>query len=558
MAANAAGKAVPTAVPAIPKKDQSYGYVRGEDGALRRQAPPASIYSGIGSDTMGPAAYSAHPPNFYDAKRNAAPSLRSTVEREVWADNLAPRREVPGPGAYDPHPVDTEAAGGEEEDAGGDSSRNEPEPKHWQQRRHRRHHKEQRPSAVFASKVPLLPSPKPVAQFDAERELELQAKEARARPRADARRRRTQGAKVEAFGSTTARVELTAQQDGPIVFAPTFLTTPGPGMYHGSDGATASATGTSLLGYSSSHRRSSFPAGKRREIDGVGFSSASERACLAQPRRDLNNEVIGASLGPGAYRSETPRSLDYSVRSKLAVGRLGVFGSTAPRDVWDALDPVTGGPKQSALNPGPGAYNSSRPAPASAASEMSVVGATSAVSKSSSSRFAKGASNPHVHRVGDCATPGVGEYDLLAAPDAVANKTTAPRRKIATSPPRRGDGGGSVTSPSPSSPVNAPPTAPFLSTAERAVFDAREAADAPGPGAYESSGAILGMAVGGNMNTSGGGTGLTRSMATRATLGNEERFRVKPTVPPEVGPGAYAIPGTVGTRSFNVTMAAKR
>jgi hypothetical protein len=104
---------------------------------------------------------------------------------------------------------------------------------------------------------------------------------------------------------------------------------------------------------------------------------------------------------------------------------------------------------------------------------------------------------------------------------------------------------------------SAPPTVPFLSMALRIVFDAREAADVPGPGAYEIPSVILGMAVGGSTHPTGG-TGLTRSVATRATLGNEERFHVKPTVPAEVGPGAFAIPGTVGTKSFNVTMATNR
>lgn len=548
VAANAAGKSLTTPVPAIPKKDQSYGYVRGEDGALRRQAPPAAIYSGIGLDTVGPAAYSAHPPNFYDAKRNAAPSLRSTVQREVWAENLTPRRHVPGPGAYNPHDNADSRSDDEaekvnsqittENERGEDSKRSRKQRSH-----HRRHHSQQnRPSAVFASKVPLLPSPKPVAQFDAERELEVQAKEARSRPRAEARQRRAKGNKIEAFGSTTTRVELTAQQDGPIVFEPTFLTTPGPGMYH-ETGVDNAALAVSLLGNFAS-RRASLPAGRRREMDGVGFSSASERPCLAAPPRTRNNE----SLGPGAYRSETPRSMDQTVRSRLAVGRLGVFGSTAPREIWDALDPVTGGPKQKAHLPGPGAYNYSSPSGASAdTGEMSVVGASSAVFKSSSSRFTSSSvSNPHVHRVGDYATPGVGEYDL-------ASKNSVHRYKNTTSP-SQGQGDGSH---SPSSPIAAP-SAPFRSTVERTVFDGRETAEVPGPGDYETGGSVLGMAVGGNATLSGANGGFTRSLAPRKTLGNDQRFRVKSTVPPEVGPGAYVIPGTVGTKSFNVTMASKR
>ena len=84
---------VKPSAPTIPKKEQSYGYVPQLDGALARQPQPDAIYSGVGHDTVGPAAYSAHH-QIWDAKKNAAASLKSTVKRDVWEENL-PRAALP-------------------------------------------------------------------------------------------------------------------------------------------------------------------------------------------------------------------------------------------------------------------------------------------------------------------------------------------------------------------------------------------------------------------------------------------------------------------------------
>ncbi|KAL7993116.1 hypothetical protein Plhal703r1_c80g0173621 [Plasmopara halstedii] len=40
-------------------------------------------------------------------------------------------------------------------------------------------------------------------------------------------------------------------------------------------------------------------------------------------------------------------------------------------------------------------------------------------------------------------------------------------------------------------------------------------------------------------------------------IGKRSSFRIKPSVPAIVGPGTYSIAGTVGTKSFNVTMSQK-
>uniref|UniRef100_H3HD04 Palmitoyltransferase n=1 Tax=Phytophthora ramorum TaxID=164328 RepID=H3HD04_PHYRM len=118
---------VKPSVPAIPQRQQSYGYVQvGVE--LQRQSPPGEIYSGIGQDTVGPAAYSRHNP-IWNEKKNAASSLNSTAKREVWEENKQ-LAKFPGP--------------------------------------------------VFASKVPIIPAPKPVGVYDPDREQELLAKEGRA------------------------------------------------------------------------------------------------------------------------------------------------------------------------------------------------------------------------------------------------------------------------------------------------------------------------------------------------------------------------------------------
>lgn len=385
---------------------------------------------------------------------------------------------MPGPGAYGDQEEDDRAAA----DAPGVVSRREAVAKAARARRQRL---AAQPSAVFASAVPLLaPHAKPAAQFDADRDLEVRAKQARADQRAAARR--VNSKKVEAFGSTTTRVDLAAQRHPGAAFTspPTFLTTPGPGKYDGDAGGHTGGPqpgvgfniGTLPIGLGTSHRTPR----RHRPSDGVGFSSAAARACLA-PAPVANSRTPG----PGAYRnSETPRSLDHGVKAKLTVGRLGAFGSTAERNVWGALDSVA--PIQGDMTPGPGAYIST--------AESACRSAPSAAFKSGATRF-----------VPPTATPGVGEYDLL------------PRSPRAMS----SDAGG-------------PAFAGFRSSAARdSVFDARSD-DAPGPGTYDRD--------------------AFSANSPRATLGNDPRFRVKPTVPETVGPGAYAIPGTVGTKSFNVTM----
>ncbi|GLE01281.1 hypothetical protein PINS_up010111 [Pythium insidiosum] len=473
-------------VPTIPKKEQSYGYVPNEHGELTLQQQPAAIYSGIGQDTVGPAAYNAHA-QIWNDKKNVAPSLKSTVKREVWQENT-PRRELPGPGQYD----------------SGDATASFPA--------HARGASKLRQSAVFASKVPILPDAKPVAQHDAERELELLAKEQRAQLHRSAAAAAAQKAvKVEAFGSTSQRTDLLSQLSAPFS-SPTFLATPGPGKY-------TQRTAAHSLHISRASRSRAF-----REQQHIGFASATQRHCLSKPKPS-------SSPGPGAYRSETPRTVERAVKGRQTVGRFGVFGSNAERRVWETLERL----EPDEVTPGPGAYD--KPVDTHGGHFPLLV--SSAAFKSSSSRFAKRANPhapPHVHCVGNDATPAVGDYDITRVHAIAATLVDATAATAAAGAGAATDSSGLVS-----------PRAPFLSTVDRRVFDAKESRLVPGPGQY----AVEPPGDGGRSPP------LTRMHEVRATLGNEERFRVKPTVPEHVGPGSYAIPGTVGTRSFNVTMVAK-
>lgn len=474
---------VKPSAPAIPKKEQSYGYVQvGPD--LKPQLQPANIYSGIGQDTVGPAAYSSHR-QIWNEKKNVAPSLRSTVKREVWEEN-APHASVPGPGHYyDASAVDTTRGG---------------------LRGRKKVSKHERQSAVFASKVPILPSPKPMAQYDPERDMEITEKEARLRYQLERQKTNVLKAKIEAFGSTTGRVELSSQLSAPFS-NPSFTQTPGPGMYadrmHGMRGQ-------------KKHRAPC--ATTYHRDDSLGFSSATERYCLAKPKKP-------AAPGPGAYKSETPRSLDHAVKSKLTIGRNGIFGSTSERRVWEQLERL----EADEFTPGPGAYDK----PVETHAGHFPLATNSAAFKSSSQRFTKRSNPhapPHVHCVGDHVVPAVGQYDTPPSLALGGSAATKPGG-VPGSPPLSARGGASSG-------------AGFLSKCERAVFDTRDVRDLPGPGAYADDTNLVASAI------------RTRSNDLRASIGNEERFRIKPTVPNNVGPGAYSIPGTVGSKSFNVTMAA--
>lgn len=491
--------------PAIPKKEQSYGYIQvGSD--LRAQPQPANIYSGLGQDTVGPAAYNSHHP-IWNERKNVAPSLRSTVKREVWEEN-ASHSSVPGPGHYYEDSVASATGPGSESAAAA---------RKGGLRGRKKHGNHERQSAVFASKVPILPDPKPRTQYDSELAMEINAKESRLRYQLERQKTNILKAKIEAFGSTTGRVELSSQLNAPFS-NPSFTMTPGPGMY-------SDRTHGGLRG-PKKHRP---PAASNRE-ESMGFSSATERYCLSKSKKP-------AAPGPGTYKSETPRSLDHAVKSKSAIGRNGIFGSTSERHVWEQLSRIEAADD---FTPGPGAYEK----PVETHAGHFPHAANSATFKSNSLRFSKQNNPhapPHVHCVGNHVAPAVGQYDISASLD-VGGSGSSPGKPGCTSPPTSARGG-----------------AVFLSKCERAVFDTKDVRDLPGPGAYDADEDNLRTGNGGTLNGMSSSTAkqtMTRFHEIRSSIGNEERFRIKPTVPENVGPGAYSIPGTVGSKSFNVTMKA--
>lgn len=475
---------VKPSVPAIPQRQQSYGYVQvGVE--LQRQSPPKDSYSGVGHDTVGPAVYNSHN-SLWDDKRNGASSLKSTAKRDVWAENNR-LMKLPGPGQYD---VKTEIMM-----ATPTMLILKDQRLRLNAQRSQHHGARQRAPVTF--KVPILASYKSVEGHDLKRKHEKCAKEERAeRHRQEQSRPRGLRLKTEAFGSTTGRTDLVSHITTPFSH-PTYMTTPGPGRYGvARTNNSSQQLGTNLSGASIPHHRP----------DGMGFSCVTERPCLV-------NAKTPAAPGPGTYKSETPRSLNQAVIVKLGIGRNGVFGTTAERKFWG----------EEAFTPGPGAYSE-------CGSFDTKHYLNSAAFKSASLRFAKNAlphAPPHVHCVGDLVAPAVGQYNV--SKDFLNCASGMPG-------PLEGANASDI--------MSFQSRVPFLSTQERSVFEIRDASDLPGPGAYMDSG-------------DNSGTLLTRSRDVRLTVGNEARFRTTPSLPDNVGPGSYIIPGTVGTKSFNVTMTRK-
>ncbi len=80
-------------VPTIPRKEQCYGYTREEDGHLRRHDAPPTIYTGIGTDTVGPACYNLRKDPIETVTGNFT-GLKSKTKRDVWKQ-LSPQISLP-------------------------------------------------------------------------------------------------------------------------------------------------------------------------------------------------------------------------------------------------------------------------------------------------------------------------------------------------------------------------------------------------------------------------------------------------------------------------------
>ncbi|KAG6970964.1 hypothetical protein JG687_00002307 [Phytophthora cactorum] len=287
---------------------------------------------------------------------------------------------------------------------------------------------------------------------------------------------------------------------------------PGPGQYNTNSGSeTTVVTAPKMTPEGQQPRigaRRSQHRGTRQSAvfaSKVPILQAPKPVGVYDPERE--QELLAKEERAERYRQEQNTFGGYGVKTEA-------FGSTTGRtDVWGGEE----------FTPGPGAYSDS-------GSFDTKNYLNSAAFKSGSTRFAKNApphAPPHVHCVGDQATPAVGQYNVSKGFSDVASSVQRPLEGSSAS-----DAAEFLS-----------PRVPFMSTQERSVFDTRDVCDLPGPGAYKDSADDAGV--------------YTRSRDVRLTVGNEARFRVKPTVPETVGPGAYAIPGTVGTKSFNVTMTPK-
>ncbi|ETV98196.1 hypothetical protein H310_08922 [Aphanomyces invadans] len=447
-------------VPTIPRKDQSYGYSTDGDGDLHRHSAPASTYSGLGNDTVGPACYNVRKEPGGDLAATVA-SLKSTTKRDVW-DELSPRLDIPGPGHYNPKGLTSTMD------------------------------KAEKPSAVFASKVPILPEPRRIQQDD-EKALLLALHE-----QTHVRKSKFRGIKKEQFGSTSGRTDIASNMHTPFV-TPTCNETPGPGTYVDKK--------KNRYAVNRIHQRPTL------RDDGVGFQAVSERPCLAKTK--TNNP-----MGPGAYNpTGYGHTLEKKVRQRQGIGRMGQFGSTTERFLWN-MTPESMEPEEQ--TPGPGTYIPAQPphnrtGPANGRRPRVY---TSSAFRSTTERFAKGNNHaPEFHIVGACSAPAVGDYDLV----------NPPQHKVATNPYLK---------------------IPFMSQGQRSeIGQDMKQMEVPGPGQYE----VLSP-----RDLVVGTQSRTRTNAVRSTLGTKPRFDKGPSKPHELlGPGSYAIPTTIGTKSFNVTMKPK-
>ena len=73
-------------VPTIPQRLQSFGYEQMENGKLKQQRPPKSMYTGMLTDSVGPAFYSPAVGIATEKRSMAMAFGKSTEKRELWND----------------------------------------------------------------------------------------------------------------------------------------------------------------------------------------------------------------------------------------------------------------------------------------------------------------------------------------------------------------------------------------------------------------------------------------------------------------------------------------
>eukprot|EP00948_MAST-09A_sp_MAST-9A-sp1_P000188 g188.t1 len=295
------------AIPSIPSRHQGHGYEEDGKGEIKKQAPKVHVYSGVGSDTVGPAfynpvlkskAYKKTARNMYDV---------SKTKRDAFGNHKS-LYENPGPAHYNPREVTgattLELLGGQQQ------------------------------SAAFASRVPmsqdlkmnqdLVEGPGPGAynapsQFqptvhslsrgnDSSSPNGENSSTENAVPPVTTREKAKQ---IQQFGSTSERSGLTNSLDAPYGRG-SRLNTPGPGQY--GEHRTAFRTA---------------PIERSELVDDYGFLSSAPRACNQVP--DLRDN----RLGPGTY-DDYNGTLVHELRRKIS-SRGGAFGTSSERFKFGAF-----------------------------------------------------------------------------------------------------------------------------------------------------------------------------------------------------------------------------
>jgi hypothetical protein len=358
--------------PSIPRPSQSYGYLEGEDKRLVLQQPPEKVYSGLGSDTVGPAAY--NPATTHVKGRSLATDFsKSSQGRKLWEpnktkDNWQPSIANPGPGYYNPS-VKTMSSKKTDDDSS-------------------------RGSSNFASKVPMAHDLKPKmsrpspGSYQPYRCSTVEEKY-NAAPSA-----------VQGFGSTAERKGWQRSMEIPFN-TPTNHTTPGPGSY--------------------GEKRTAFNRRQRKMLvdEPIGFGATEQRPMLSD-----KPPKAGANPGPGSYMSGSAAGTLTGDLIRKTVGRNGIFGSTTERFFRGDFDKPPEG--KFGHNPGPGTYEEPRHTgeqkPRAQRNQTSVF-------KAAGNRFSREtqAKPPNgVKIVGQVDTPPVGSYNIPSSFDSAAESKSAP------------------------------------------------------------------------------------------------------------------------------------
>jgi len=361
--------------PSIPRPSQSYGYLEGENKELVLQMPPEKVYSGLGADTVGPAAYNPSK-NMTQNRYTTTDFGKSNATRKLWEpnktrDNWQPSHANPGPGYYNPNVKGVAKKGDDDEGVRGTSN--------------------------FASKVPMAHEAKPKHTLPGPGVYQpyhgsTVEEKYNATPSA-----------VQGFGSTAARKGWQRSMEIPFN-TPTNHTTPGPGSY--------------------GEKRTAFNKNPRKMLidEPIGFSATDQRPCVAHKPPT----GIAKNPGPGSYLTSTSVGTLSGDLIRKTVGRNGIFGSTTERFFRGDFDKPPEG--IAGHNPGPGAYEEPRQTgeqqPRAKRNQTSVFRAAG----NRFSRETQARPPAHVKIVGTVDNPPVGAYNIPSSFGKVTESKSAPAK----------------------------------------------------------------------------------------------------------------------------------